>query len=640
MNAINHERSFEMIQNHPLFAGLSSNDLDDLLARCEFKQYEKSVKSNYFREPEEGLLLILKGTTEVYIDSEDGTSVVLEVIQEGHIIGFSNLAYYFGDVQRPLEKHHLEMEVLGGSYCLQIPFSVVKERLIDVEVRDFILRKMSNRLANVYSLLGEQVRLQDEWGESEPYVRRVRDFMNHPVISVREEAVVQNVAQLMIEKKISSVMVVDEANQLLGIVTEKDLVERVVAKGLKGNMFAKDIMTVDPHTITPEDYYYEALTAFYKYGVKHLPVVENGEPVGIVTFVTLMSKRDRDSMSILKTIEESSFENLPVVKNAIYDVLSSLIDDEISTIHTLEIITKFYDRLAKHCVKLAVKSLEQKGHGRPPVAFTWYQMGSGARGEQFMLTDQDHFLVYEDVSDVLLEHTSNYFAMLGEEIVVHLEQAGYTRCKGKMMSNEPHWRGTMSEWRQRLRTWALKSTDEHILLGYNFLSFRFLFGDMSLNDAFMEMVTRQLKVSQTFLYYMAQQEREKPIPPLNPSLLGRFKGKGKRETIDIKMHALFPMHHCLQILGVHKNIINATPLQLLDGLVEKQEFTTEFAEDIRHAYEVALSTRIHLSWQKHLRNEKITTAINFSSLRKWERSELRTMLDTARALQAHLLSKL
>ena len=40
-------------------------------------------------------------------------------------------------------------------------------------------------------------------------------------------------------------------------------------------------------------------------------------------------------MGILKTIEESSFENLPVVKNAIYDVLSSLINDEISTIHTL-----------------------------------------------------------------------------------------------------------------------------------------------------------------------------------------------------------------------------------------------------------------------------------------------------------------
>ena len=104
-------------------------------------------------------------------------------------------------------------------------------------------------------------------------------------------------------------------------------------------------------------------------------------------------------MGILNTIEESSFDNLPMVKEAIYDVLSSLIQDEITTIHTLEIITKLYDRLAGHCVKLAVQSLEVQGKGSPPVAFSWYQMGSGARGEQFMLTDQDHFIVYGDLAD-------------------------------------------------------------------------------------------------------------------------------------------------------------------------------------------------------------------------------------------------
>ncbi len=414
---------------------------------------------DYFKTPDEGLLLILKGIAEIFIVGDDGKSFVLEEVQEGEVIGFSNIAYYLGESNRPLDRHRLEMEVADDSYCLQIPYAVIKKRIDDTDVRDSILKHMSIRLANVYASLGEQVKLSDEWGESEPYVRRVEDLMNSPVITVSEDASVQQIARIMVDNSISSLMVVDQQEQLIGIITEKDLVQRVVAQGANGELKAKDIMTKKPHTISRHDYYYEVLSAFYKNGVKHLPVVEGNRLVGVVTLSNFIFKRDRGSMGILKTIEEASFENLPVVKNAIYDVLSSLINDEISTIHTLEIVTKLYDRLARHCVKLAVQSLERQGKGTPPVPFAWYQMGSGARGEQFMLTDQDHFLVYTDPLEEDRKHVAFYFSLLGEAIVKHMEKAGYSRCVGKMMSSEVQWRGSVTDWQQRLRGWALKATE-------------------------------------------------------------------------------------------------------------------------------------------------------------------------------------
>jgi len=603
--------------------------------------YQEAVMVDYFRTPDEGLLLILIGKAEVFIESAEGLPVILEILQAGEIVGFSNFANYLGDTMRPLDRHKIAMDISADSHCLQIPYSVIQDRLKHRDVRDFVMRKMSSRLANVYSSLGEQVKLTNEWGESEQYVRRVQDLMNTPAITVNQDDLVQDIARIMVEKSISSVMVVDYKGKLIGIVTEKDLVQRVVANGLSGPIRATAIMTRKLHTVSRHDYYYEVLSAFYKYGVKHLPVIEEERLIGVVTFSNLIYKQNRGSMAILKTIEEASFENLPVVKNAIYDVLSSLISDEISTIHTLEIITKLYDRLACHCIKLAVKSLEAQGKGSPPVPFSWYQMGSGARGEQFMLTDQDHFLVYADPVNENEYFIDEYFALLGDEIVLHLEQAGYSRCKGLMMSSEKNWRGSVTEWQQRLRTWAIESKNEQILLGYNFLSFRFLFGDHSLNEQFINIVQRQLMYAQTFLYYMAQQEQDKPIPTLEQQpFLALFKGKEKRQVIDIKMHALFPLHHCLQILGVHNNIINATPLQLLDGLVSKKEISAGFAEDIRHAYEIALSTRIQMSWKKHLQGEEITTEIKFALLRRWEQDEIKTMLNTTRSLQSHLLAKL
>lgn len=628
---------YDKVYNHAIFENIPKKEFATFIANCQLKHYEKSEKIVYFKTPDEGIVLILEGKAEVFIEGESGLSVLLEIIQEGEMIGFSHIAYYLGESRDMLNQHQLELEFVEDSYCLQIPATIIKDRLTDRTVREFILKEMSIRLGSVYASLGEQIKLGDEWGESEPFVQRAKDLMHTPAITVNLDMPIQEIANIMTQQSISSVMVLDQHEQLIGIITEKDLVQRVLSEGLSYSLSAADIMTVKPYTVSPYNHYYEVLSKFYNHGIKHLPVVEHSNVVGIITFRNLISRKDRGAMSILKTIEDASYTDLPVVKEAIYDVLTSLIDDEISTIHTLDIITKFYDRLARHCLKLAVQSLDTQGLGLPPVPFAWYQMGSGARGEQFMLTDQDHFLVYANSKD---EEVKQYFALLGEEIVKHLEQAGYKRCDGKMMSSEAIWRGSLTEWQTRLQEWSVQTTDEQILLSYNFLSFRFLFGDRTINKTFTEMVQNQLKTAQTLLYYMAQQEQNNPIPQFETTLFSIFRSKDKNEVIDIKLHALFPLHHCLQILGVLQNLMNRTPLQLLEGLLQSGEFSDEFAGDIRHAYEVALKTRIRLSWKKHLREEPITTEIRLNTLRRWERGELKTMLNTVHNLQMHLLKKL
>lgn len=641
MNVLNKIELYELVHQHPLFVGTTEEQFSKLMESCELKFYKKTEKVLYAKSHREGLLLVLTGVAEVYIGGENDRREILEVLQQSEMIGFSSLAQFLGEPDDVIRSLTVEVEASEDLYCLKIPYSVVEKRWADAGVRDFFLKKVAIRLRDIYSSLAEQVKLAADWGESEPFVRRVQDLMTEPVITIGQHETAQDAARKMVEHSIGSVLVVDEAEKLLGIITDKDIVRRVATVLENGSLHfqAKDIMTPHPLTISRNAYYYEALSAFYTNGVKHLPVIEEERVVGIVTLSSLLAKKNRGQMSILKQIEQSSFENLPSVKNAIYDVLTSLIQDEISTIHTLEIITKLYDRLTRHCVDLAVQSLGKKGHpSSPPVPFTWYLMGSGARGEQFMLTDQDHFLVYEDPDESNKRAVEDYFSLLGEEIVVHLEKAGYTRCKGRMMSNNPDWRGSLTEWKGRLREWALETTDEQILLGQNFLSFRFVYGDSNLNEHFVEMVQNKLEVSKTFLYYMAQQEREKLVPQIDQSFLGLF--KGKKKVIDVKKHALFPLHHCLQVLGAINGVIEGTSLQLLNELVRRKVLYESLSDDLRHAYEVALKTRIKMSWEKHLKGEQSTTEIDITSLHSWEKDEIINMLKAVRALQFHLLSKL
>lgn len=627
---------YEQISKHPLFIGVEASTFADLMEKCSLKNYTKGEKVLYSKTPREGLLLILSGMAEVFVDGEDAhlPQEVLEVLQKGDMIGFSSLADFLGEPNEHVVNYTVEVRAVEDSDCLHIPYSVVESRWDDEGVRDFILRKISVRLRDIYASLAEQVQLASRWGESEPFIRRVQDLMNEPIQSVKKDATVQEVAKVMVENKTSSVVVVEEDETLVGIITEKDLVARVLANPSGTALHAEAIMTKHPHTITRNAYYYEAMSSFLMNGVKHLPVVENKKAIGMVTYSNLLRKKNRGTMEILQTIEKSSFENLAAVKKAIYSVLAHLINDEIPTHHTLEIITKLYDRLVRHCIDLAIESLQAKGKGLPPVPFSFYQMGSGGRGEQFLLTDQDHFLVYETISKEKVE-VDRYFAELGEEIVLHLEKAGYKRCKGEMMASADNWRGSLERWRERMRGWSLRATNENILLGHNFLSYRFLYGNEELDREFKRMVKEQLAKSRIYLYRMAEQERELPVPKFDQPIRALF--GMKRDDFDIKKHALFPLHHCLQVLTAHHGIVEGTPMERVEKLVENQVFSRSFAEDLRFAYEIILKLRVNQAWERYQRKDEGTSIIKFAHLRSREKEELTNALKAIRSLQNQTL---
>ncbi|TWI59807.1 CBS domain-containing protein [Halalkalibacter nanhaiisediminis] len=624
-----------VIRKHPLFVGLEESEFSELLGACALKHYEKAEKVLYSKTPREGLLLILKGVAEVFV-SRSNQREVLEVLQKDDMIGFSSLADFLGEKADNPERYTVEVRAVEDSTCLHIPYPVIEARWHDPVVRDFVLRQATVRLRDIYASFAEQVKLANQWGESEPFIRRIQDVMMEPIVVVDIEDDVQDVAEIMVQKSTSSVVVLNDSDQLIGIITEKDLVQRVIAKGLGIGTIAKDVMTPHPYIISRDAYYYEAMSSFLMNGIKHLPVMDGGRVIGMVTLSDLLRKKNRGMMGILQSVEESTAETFHELKPAMYDVLGHLISDGIPTVHTLDVMTKLYDRVVRHAVVLALQSLREKGEGEPPVAFAWYMMGSGGRGEQFMLTDQDHFLVYADPDSAKKQEVTSYFEKLGKEIVTHLELAGYKRCQGLMMASEAVWRGTLTGWQDRLRGWGLRATNDNLLLAHNFLSFRCLYGDEVLHDQFVKMVKEQMTTSRIFLYRMAEIEKETPVPMLDHPIRALF--RMKREAIDIKKHALFPLHHCLQLLAAQHEMIGGKPLELIEKLKEKNVLSAQTAEDLRFAYEVVLRIRVEKAWNAYQLNEATTSEIQFSHLRTKDKEELMMALKTIRSLQNQTLA--
>lgn len=97
------------------------------------------------------------------------------------------------------------------------------------------------------------------------------------------ETTVSNAAKLMAERNVGAVLVV--ANEhLLGIFTERDAVFRVIAKGRDANTTSlTEVMTLEPKTLDPGKTYGHALLLMQENGFRHVPVVESGRPVGVIS---------------------------------------------------------------------------------------------------------------------------------------------------------------------------------------------------------------------------------------------------------------------------------------------------------------------------------------------------------------------
>lgn len=116
--------------------------------------------------------------------------------------------------------------------------------------------------------------------------RPVRSVIeNQDCVTVTGDTTVKQVAELMKSHHISAVLVTDGRSKALGgICTERDIVFNVVAAGLDPEVVQVDaIMTADPQTISPDSPFGHALHLMYEGGFHHVPVVEHGRPVGILS---------------------------------------------------------------------------------------------------------------------------------------------------------------------------------------------------------------------------------------------------------------------------------------------------------------------------------------------------------------------
>ncbi|MEM5868352.1 MAG: CBS domain-containing protein [Candidatus Aenigmatarchaeota archaeon] len=125
--------------------------------------------------------------------------------------------------------------------------------------------------------------------------------MRKNVFVFSKNATIKDVIDIMIENNIGSVIIL-ENEKVVGIVTERDLVTKVLTKGLDLNLPVKEIMSSPVITISPNESVEKAAEIMTENKIKKLPVVENDKLLGIITLTDIVASGVKLEEEVLKEL--------------------------------------------------------------------------------------------------------------------------------------------------------------------------------------------------------------------------------------------------------------------------------------------------------------------------------------------------
>ena len=115
----------------------------------------------------------------------------------------------------------------------------------------------------------------------------VAEVMTRDVLTVEPSDTIGEAAEKMNAANVGAVVVVEHMVRIIGIVTERDLLRAVAARARAAEARVRQWMTPDPMTIEPETTVEDAAKIMFDNNFRHLPVVKDGRPLGIVSLRVL-----------------------------------------------------------------------------------------------------------------------------------------------------------------------------------------------------------------------------------------------------------------------------------------------------------------------------------------------------------------
>lgn len=455
---------------------------------------------------------------------------------------------------------------------------------------------------------------------------QVSDLMATTPVTCPESNTVTDVARVMREKKISSVLVMEDT-ALTGIVTVHDMTNKVLAEGLTGTIPVSQVMTPKPMTIAPDSLGLDALMMMSDHGINHLPVESRGRIVGMIGKTDLFRRQAATaSHMIADIVQAEDAEAMAQIMTRVPELLSQLVSAGTRPQAVTRRITDITDAITRRLLVLG----EEK-FGPAPVAYLWLACGSQGRREQTGQSDQDNCLI---LHDDMTPQNDAYFAKLAQFVSDGLNTCGFVYCPGDMMATNPRWRQPRRVWQEYFKSWIAQPDSEAQMLASVMFDLRPIAGDESLFQDIQAETLALARKNSIFVAHMISNSL-KHTPPLN--LFRGFaliRSGEHKNMVDLKHSGVVPVVDLGRIYALQGGFEAVNTLDRIEEARERGVISQSGAHDLLDAYELIAETRLrHQAYQ--IRNGEIPD--NFMApgvLSELERNHLRDAFMVIKTMQS------
>jgi len=291
-------------------------------------------------------------------------------------------------------------------------------------------------------------------------------------------------------------ILVKKDNNFIGIITDHDLRDRVLAQGLGKDVYAEEVLTTPLICLPESALVHEALLKMQEKRINHLPVTGDNQSVtGIVSVNDILQLQQNSASVLILTIQNSkSPEEWTDLKPKLHTLCKMYIHGGSKYQTITDLITNVSDAVVEKLCIWAENEL-----GKPPVKYSFLAIGSQGRRELTLKTDQDNALVFENVEISRLEEVKKYFLQFSQYICYGLDKAGFDLCPGDLMAMNPKWCLSLQEWKALYTKWIISGGDDERFEYTAFFDVRNVFGDASLISEIKNHIANELYKSKILL---------------------------------------------------------------------------------------------------------------------------------------------
>lgn len=421
---------------------------------------------------------------------------------------------------------------------------------------------------------------------------KVKTLLTGEPVMLPTTTTIQNVAKIMSDENASAALINDPnltdegGNSFVGIITERDLCAKVIAQGLDVDTEVVEVMSTELVSLDHNAYIFEAMLLLLRYNVHHLPILKNKQPIGIIEVTDIIRYESQNSLLIVSSIfQQNSIEDLIVLSSQLKDCFVRMINEDANSHMVGRAMSEIGRSFKQRLLELAEEKL-----GPPPVPYCFLALGSMARDEQLIVTDQDNAIILDNQYDESLH--GEYFNELARYVCDGLAACGYSYCTGDIMATNPEYRKTHSQWEECFADWIENPNPKTLLNCSIFFDLYGVYGRPKWAEQLNAFILRKAKKNNRFLACLARNALNRTPP------LGFFKNfvmekDGRHNnSINLKRRGTAPLADLIRVHALAIGSQSQNSFDRLEDIIEAGILPPSKGKDLQHAMEFISLVRI------------------------------------------------